>query len=138
MGNKKSVFTNISDIISEDIKSEDIKSKDIISEDIKSEDILNIIHTQREKNSILVFHRYSSGGCNNQYARITSWIQHHKDHGDAKYAEAISDLCLDSWLRPNNYNGLTFLYQTNKTVRKKFCDKVFTPESRDACEEFKR
>jgi hypothetical protein len=74
----------------------------------------------------------------NQYCKITSWIEHHKDHGDAKYAEAISDLCLDSWLKPGKYNGLTFLYQTNKTVRKKFCDKVFTPESRDACDEFKR
>ena len=74
----------------------------------------------------------------NQYCKITSWIEHHKDHGDAKYAEAISDLCLDSWLKPGKYNGLTFLYQTNKTVRKKFCDKVFTPESREACDEFKR
>ena len=74
----------------------------------------------------------------NQYCKITSWIEHHKDHGDAKYAEAISDLCLDSWLKPGKYNGLTFLYQTNKTARKKFCDKVFTPESREACDEFKR
>jgi hypothetical protein len=74
----------------------------------------------------------------NQYCKITSWIQHHKDHGDAKYAEAILDLCLDSWLKPNKYNGLTFLYQTNKTIRKKFCERVFTPDSRDACEEFKR
>ena len=74
----------------------------------------------------------------NQYCKITSWIEHHKDHGDAKYAEAIGDLCLDSWLKPGKYNGLTFLYQTNKTVRKKFCDKVFTPESREACDEFKR
>jgi hypothetical protein len=74
----------------------------------------------------------------NQYCKITSWIQHHKDHGDAKYAEAILDLCLDSWLKPNKYNGLTFLYQTNKTIRKKFCESVFTPNSRDACEDFKR
>lgn len=74
----------------------------------------------------------------NQYCKITSWIKHHKDHGDAKYAEAIMDLCLDSWMKPSKYNGLTFLYQTSKTIRKKFCDKVFTPDSREACEEFKR
>jgi len=74
----------------------------------------------------------------NQYCKITSWIQHHKDHGDPKYAEAIMDLCLDSWMKPSKYNGLTFLYQTSKTIRKKFCDKVFTPDSREACEDFKR
>jgi hypothetical protein len=74
----------------------------------------------------------------NQYCKITSWIQHHKDHGDNKYAEAISDLCLDSWLSPSRYPGLTFLYQTNKKVRKEFCDRVFTPESREAAEDFKR
>jgi len=74
----------------------------------------------------------------NQYCKITSWIQHHKDHGDEKYAEAIMDLCLDSWLKPSKYNGLTFLYQTSKSIRKKFCDKVFTPDAREACEEFKR
>jgi hypothetical protein len=75
----------------------------------------------------------------NQYAKIIQWIEHHKDHGDSKYAEAISDLCLDQYLDINMYNnGLTFLYQTNKTIRKKFCEKVFTPYSRDACDEFKR
>jgi len=77
-------------------------------------------------------HRY------NQYCKITQWIEHHKDHGDPKYAEAISDLCLDSWLSPSRYPGLTFLYQTNKKIRKEFCEKVFTPDSREACEEFKR
>jgi len=74
----------------------------------------------------------------NQYCKITSWIQHHKDHGDSKYAEAISDLCLDSWLSPSRYPGLTFLYQTNKKLRKEFCEKVFTPDSREIAEEFKR
>jgi hypothetical protein len=74
----------------------------------------------------------------NQYCKITQWIAHHKDHGDPKYAEAVSDLCLDSWLSPSRYPGLTFLYQTNKKLRKEFGEKVFTKESRDACEEFKR
>lgn len=74
----------------------------------------------------------------NQYCKITQWIEHHKDHGDPKYAEAISDLCLDSWLSPSRYPGLTFLYQTNKKIKKEFCEKVFTPDSRDACDEFKR
>jgi hypothetical protein len=74
----------------------------------------------------------------NQYCKIIQWIGHHKDHGDPKYAEAVSDLCLDSWLSPSRYPGLTFLYQTNKKIRKEFGEKVFTKESRDACEEFKR
>jgi hypothetical protein len=75
----------------------------------------------------------------NQYDKITQWIEHHKDHGDSKYAEAILDLSLDIYLNIDEYgNGLTFLYQTNKTIRKKLCERVFTPDSRDACEEFKR
>jgi len=75
----------------------------------------------------------------NQYSKITQWIRHHKNHGDSKYEESILDLCLDIYININEYgNALTFLYQTNRTVRKKFCDKVFTPDSREACEDFKR
>jgi len=75
----------------------------------------------------------------NQYGKITQWIKYHRNHGDAKYAEAILDLCLDSYLNIDEYsNGLTFLYQTNKKIRKEFCDRVFAPDSREACEEFKR
>lgn len=82
--------------------------------------------------------RYGGETAHNQYCKITQWIAHHKDHGDPKYSEAVSDLCLDSWLSPSRYPGLTFLYQTNKKLRKEFGEKVFTKESRDACEEFKR
>lgn len=82
--------------------------------------------------------KYGGDAHNDQYCKIIQWIKHHKDHGDPKYAEAISDLCLESVLSPSKYPGLTFLYQTNKKIRKDFCDKVFTPDSREACEEFKR
>jgi hypothetical protein len=75
----------------------------------------------------------------NQYSKITQWIKHHKDHGDLEYEEAILYLCLDIYLNIDEYgNGLTFLYQTNKTIRKQFCDRIFTPSARDACNEFKR
>ena len=74
-----------------------------------------------------------------QYCQITSWIQHDKDHADPEFAEAIKDLCLDSFLKKARRNtGLTFLYPGDKKTRKEFCKKVFTAESRDAVESFKR
>lgn len=75
----------------------------------------------------------------NQYSKITQWIKHHKNHGDSEYEEVILYLCLDIYLNIDEYvNGLTFLYQTNKRIRKKFCDMVFSPSACDACNEFKR
>ena len=73
-----------------------------------------------------------------QYCQITSWIEHNKKHGDPAFAEAIKDLCLDSYLKKSRRNkGLTFLYPDAK-FRKAFCSKVFTAESRGAVEDFKR
>lgn len=74
----------------------------------------------------------------NQYCKITSWIKHHSPHGDPKYAEAISDLCLDSALSPSKYAGLTYLYQTNDKIRKKFYSHVFSANAHELCKEFKR
>lgn len=74
----------------------------------------------------------------NQYCKITSWIEHNKKHKDPEYAKSISNLCLESYLNPSKFNGLTFLYQTNKAHRKKFNDAVFTKASRPLCDEFKR
>ena len=74
----------------------------------------------------------------NQYCHILSWIKHDKEHGDPKFAEAISDLCLDNLLvKSKRFPGLTFLYPT-KIVRDKICKAVFTAKSREAVEEFKR
>lgn len=74
----------------------------------------------------------------NQYCKITSWIEHNKKHGDEKYAKAISDLCLESSLNPTKYNGLTFLYQTDKKIREKFSKNKFSIAARIICNEFKR
>jgi hypothetical protein len=74
----------------------------------------------------------------NQYCKITSWIEHNKKHKDHEYAKSISNLCLESYLNPSKFNGLTFLYQTDKAHRKKFNDAVFTKASRPLCDEFKR
>ena len=74
----------------------------------------------------------------NQYCKITSWIQHNKKHGDPDYAQAILDLCLDINLKPSNYQGLTFLYQTDSKIRKKFSKDVFCVNAHDLCKEFKR
>uniref|UniRef100_A0A6C0I1Z9 Uncharacterized protein n=1 Tax=viral metagenome TaxID=1070528 RepID=A0A6C0I1Z9_9ZZZZ len=74
----------------------------------------------------------------NQYCKITSWIEHNKKHGDSEYAKAISDLCLESYFNPSKYNGLTFLYQTNKTIKEKFIDAKFKSAARTLCNEFKR
>lgn len=74
----------------------------------------------------------------NQYCKITSWIQHNKKHGDPDYAQAILDLCLDIYLKPGKYQGLTFLYQTDSSIRKKFCIDKFNANANDLCKEFKR
>jgi hypothetical protein len=74
----------------------------------------------------------------NQYCKITSWIEHNKKHGDPSYANAISLLCLESSFNPTKYNGLTFLYQTDKSIRKKFSSGLFTNASRDMVNEVKR
>ena len=74
----------------------------------------------------------------NQYCKITSWIEHNKKHGDPVYANAISELCLESSFNPTKYNGLTFLYQTDKSIRKKFSSGLFTNAARDMVNEVKR
>ena len=74
----------------------------------------------------------------NQYCHILSWIKHDKEHGDPEFAEAIQDLCLDNLLtKSRKYPGLTFLYP-DKKVRDHICKGVFTKDSREVVEEFKR
>jgi hypothetical protein len=74
----------------------------------------------------------------NQYCKITSWIEHNKKHPDHSYANAITQLCLESSFNPTKYNGLTFLYQTDKSIRKKFSSGLFTSVARDMVNEVKR
>ena len=74
-----------------------------------------------------------------QYCQIISWIEHDKEHGDPEYAESLKDACLQNLLnKPRRTVGLTFFYPGDKKTRKEFCKTVFTAESREACEKFKR